>query len=80
MNLDDVVGAFSDDGVYEDSRGGRHQGKAAIRTAFEPLLTGAMGQISFDDEDFLAISGIRNRRRGVSGPETLSLPYRHGRT
>ena len=27
-----------------------------------------------------AISGIRNRRRGVSGPETLSLPYRHGRT
>ena len=52
MNLDDVVGAFSDDGVYEDSRGGRHQGKAAIRTAFEPLLTGAMGQISFDDEDF----------------------------
>ena len=27
-----------------------------------------------------AISGIRNRRRGVFGPETLSLPYRHGRT
>ena len=51
MNLDDVVNFFATDGVYEDSTGGRHVGREAIRTAFEPLVGGSRGKIRFDGED-----------------------------
>jgi ketosteroid isomerase-like protein len=51
MSLDDVVSTFSEDGVYEDSTGGRHVGHEAIRTAFEPLVGGSKGKIRFDGED-----------------------------
>ncbi len=51
MNLDDVVSFFADDGVYEDSTGGRHIGHDAIRAAFEPLVGGSRGSIRFDGED-----------------------------
>ena len=54
MNIDNVVAAFAEDGVYEDSTGGRHQGHQAIRTAFTPLVGGAKGKIRFDGEDFFA--------------------------
>ena len=54
QNLDDVVNFFADDAVYEDSRGGSHQGHEAIRAAFTPLVGGAMGKIKFDDEDYFA--------------------------
>ena len=51
MNLDDVVDFFAEDGVYEDSTGGRHIGHDAIRTAFAPLVGGSRGNIRFDGED-----------------------------
>tara|TARA_E500000178_G_scaffold354835_1_gene425288 strand:- start:3377 stop:3766 length:390 start_codon:yes stop_codon:yes gene_type:complete len=51
MNLDDVVSFFAQDGIYEDSTGGRHIGHDAIRTAFEPLVGGSRGSIRFDGED-----------------------------
>ena len=51
MSLDDVVSTFAEDGVYEDTSGGRHVGHEAIRSAFEPLLTGAKGKIRFEGED-----------------------------
>ena len=51
MNLEDVVSFFADDGIYEDSTGGRHIGRDAIRTAFEPLVAGSRGNIRFDGED-----------------------------
>ena len=51
MNLNDVVSFFADDGIYEDSTGGRHIGHDAIRTAFEPLVGGSRGSIRFDGED-----------------------------
>ena len=51
MNLDDVVAFFDEDGIYEDSTGGRHIGHAAIRAAFEPLVGGSRGKIRFDGED-----------------------------
>ena len=54
MNLDNVVAAFAEDGIYEDSMGGRHVGRDAIRKAFEPLVGGAKGKIRFDGEDFFA--------------------------
>lgn len=54
QDLDGVMGFFSDDARYEDSRGGSHDGKAAIRAAFEPLLSGRMGRIRFDEEDLFA--------------------------
>lgn len=54
QNLDDVVSFFAEDAIYEDSRGGAHQGKDAIRAAFTTLVTGGMGKIKFDDEDFFA--------------------------
>ena len=51
QDLDGVMRFFSEDARYEDSRGGSHDGKAAIRAAFEPLLGGRMGRIRFDEED-----------------------------
>jgi len=51
MDLDDVVSFFAEDGIYEDSTGGRHIGHDAIRTAFEPLVGGSRGSIRFDGED-----------------------------
>lgn len=51
MDLDAVMSFFSEDAVYEDSRGGSHTGLDAIRAAFIPLLGGTMGKISFDAED-----------------------------
>ena len=51
MNLDDVVAFFAEDGIYEDSTGGRHVGHEAIRNAFEPLVGGSRGKIRFDGED-----------------------------
>ena len=51
MDLDGIVSFFSEDAVYEDSRGGSHTGPAAIREAFTPLVGGAMGKISFEAED-----------------------------
>jgi ketosteroid isomerase-like protein len=54
MNLDDVISFFSEDAVYEDSSGGRHVGREAIRVAFEPLVGGSRGKIRFDGEDVFA--------------------------
>ena len=54
QDLDAVAGFFAEDAVYEDSRGGRHEGVPAIRAAFAPLLGGAMGEIRFEEEDFFA--------------------------
>ena len=51
MNLDDVVSFFAQDGIYEDSTGGRHIGHDAIRIAFEPLVGDSRGSIRFDGED-----------------------------
>ena len=51
MDIDGIVSFFSEDAVYEDSRGGSHTGPDAIREAFTPLVGGAMGKISFDAED-----------------------------
>ena len=68
----------------------RHRTHSATLIVLKPWINASKRKWSFEwngvpvsayvrDEN-LAISGIRNRRRGVSGPETLSLPYRHGRT
>ena len=51
MNLNEVVSFFADDGIYEDSTGGRHIGHDAIRTAFEPLVGGSRGSIRFEGEE-----------------------------
>jgi len=56
QNLDDVVSFFAEDGVYEDTRDGRHQGKTAIREAFVNLVTGGRGRIRFDPEDLFVES------------------------
>ncbi len=54
MHIDKVVKSFAEDGIYEDSTGGRHQGHHAIRLAFEPLVGGEKGKIRFVSEDFFA--------------------------
>ena len=54
MSLDDVISFFSEDAVYEDSSGGRHVGREAIRVAFEPLVGGSRGKIRFEGEDVFA--------------------------
>ena len=51
QNLDDVVSFFAEDGVFEDGREDRHQGREAIAKAFAPLVAGGQGRIRFDPED-----------------------------
>lgn len=57
QNIDEVVGFFAEDAVYEDSRGDTHIGPNAIRTAFMPLVCGDRGQIQFYEEDYFAEVG-----------------------
>lgn len=54
QNLDDIMKFFAQTAIFEDSSGVRHEGKEAIRTAFEPLVEGGLGKIRFDLEDFFA--------------------------
>ncbi|MBI9074109.1 MAG: nuclear transport factor 2 family protein [Desulfatibacillum sp.] len=51
-NLDDIMDFFAQDAILEDSTGGKHKGKEAIRAAFRPLVDGGQGKIRFDLEDF----------------------------
>jgi ketosteroid isomerase-like protein len=51
-NLDDVMAFFAEKAILEDSTGGRHEGKEAIRAAFEALLGDEQGELRFDLEDF----------------------------
>ncbi len=50
-DLDEVMSYFADDGIYDEFNGMRHQGKVAIRAAFEPLLSGDFGRACFHTED-----------------------------
>ncbi len=50
-DIDDVMSFFSEHAVYEDPYDKSHEGLAAIRTAFEPVLDGRLGDISFDGDD-----------------------------
>jgi len=54
QNLDDIMTFFSQNAVFEDSSGGRHEGKDAIRASFKTLVDGGQGKIRFDLEDFFA--------------------------
>lgn len=50
-DLDRVMEFFADDARYEPGDGKVHQGRAAIRRAFEPQFAGAFGAMRFDVED-----------------------------
>lgn len=50
-DLEGVMGYFAEDAVYDEFDGRRHQGKAAIRTAFEPQFRGDFGQVRFLADD-----------------------------
>lgn len=54
MDLDDVVSMFSETGTFDDSDGISYTGHREIRTAFEPLFSGARGKIHFEGEDLFA--------------------------
>jgi len=54
FNRDDieaVMSYFADDAIYDEFNGARHQGKSAIRKAFEPQFAGKYGKMRFHDED-----------------------------
>ncbi len=56
FNRDDLEGVmawFAEDAVYDEFHGGRHEGKAAIRAAFEPQFAGQFGTIRFNREDLI---------------------------
>jgi len=50
-DLDEVMSLMSDDAIYDEYDGRRHDGKAAIRAAFEPQFRGDYGRIRFRTED-----------------------------
>lgn len=52
-DLDAVMDAFAEDGIYDEFNGARHRGKAAIRAAFEPQFNGAFGTVRFKTEDLI---------------------------
>ncbi|USG62641.1 nuclear transport factor 2 family protein [Sneathiella marina] len=51
QNMEDVMSFFSEQAVYKDATGKSHEGKAAISKAFEPVLDGTLGKISFNGDD-----------------------------
>ena len=51
MDLNEVANSFAENSIYEDSKGNRVYGKLEIKKAFEPLLSGQMGQIHFEGDD-----------------------------
>ena len=51
MDLNEVANSFAENSIYEDSKGNRFYGKLEIKQAFEPLLSGQMGQIHFEGDD-----------------------------
>ena len=50
-DLDGMVGCFADEGLYVEFDGTRHEGRDAVRAAFEPHFAGKFGTIRFDEED-----------------------------
>ena len=50
-DLEAVMSYFADDAIYDEFNGARHQGKSAIRKAFEPQFAGKYGKMRFHDED-----------------------------
>jgi uncharacterized protein (TIGR02246 family) len=50
-DLEGVMAYFADDAIYDEWNGVRHEGKPAIRAAFEPQFSGAFGEIRFLEED-----------------------------
>ena len=51
MDLNEVANSFAENSIYEDSKGNRFYGKLEIKKAFDPLLSGQMGQIHFEGDD-----------------------------
>lgn len=51
QDIDDIMSFFAESAVYEDAFGHTHIGLAAIRTEFEPLTDGRLGEIHFDHDD-----------------------------
>jgi len=52
-DLDGVVSAFADDGMYEEFNGVVHTGPEAVRAAFAPQFEGRFGEMKFLDEDLI---------------------------
>ena len=50
-DLEGVMAHFAADAIYDEFNGVRHEGKAAIRAAFEPQFSGQYGVIRFLEED-----------------------------
>ena len=50
-DLDGVMAWFAEDAVYDEFHGARHEGKDAIRAAFEPMFAGKFGEVRFEEED-----------------------------
>ncbi len=52
-DLDGVLSAFAEGGIYEEFNGRESKGPDAIRVAFAPQFEGAFGQMKFIDEDLM---------------------------
>ena len=80
-DLDGIMSFFGEHAVYEDAYGDKHRGKGAIRTAFEPVVDGRLGEILFDGEDRFIDPGagkvmdswILHMHRGAGGDKERKL-------
>jgi ketosteroid isomerase-like protein len=55
-DLDEVMGFFTEDAIYDEFNGRQNRGKAAIREAFAPQFRGDFGTIRFVVEDVMVDS------------------------
>lgn len=58
-DLDEMMGFFADDGVYEEFNGTANKGLDAVRAAFAPQFSGAFGEMRFLDEDLIVDAEAR---------------------
>jgi len=52
--LDTMLAFFAENAIYDQFDGKRREGRAQIRTAFEPQFNGVFGKVRFKTEDVFA--------------------------
>jgi ketosteroid isomerase-like protein len=83
-SLDEAMAYFHESAIYATVDGKRHEGRTAIRAAFEPQFEGAFGRLEFVNED-LIVDAARGRavlrwvcRHDLDVPARGPLPRRLG--
>jgi ketosteroid isomerase-like protein len=75
-DIDEVMGYFAPDAIYDEFNGARHRGTSEIRKAFEPQFAGAFGRMRFHTEDMFL--DVPAQKALIRWTLTLEEPHRAG--